>query len=92
MNRLVSKQEATPLINGFIRQHKLRLIDENGQQHGIVNKHQALQLAESADLDLVLINEKADPPIAKLLDAGKYFYEQKRKEKELQSASVKQQL
>jgi|TARA_B110000858_G_C17804875_1_gene477387 translation initiation factor IF-3 len=84
MNRLVFKQEATPLINGFIRQHKLRLIDENGQQHGIVNKHQALQLAESADLDLVLINEKADPPIAKLLDAGKYFYEQKRKEKELQ--------
>ncbi len=85
MNRSAFKQEnKTAPINNYIRQSKLRLIDQNGIQHGIIDKHRALQMADEINLDLVLINEKADPPIAKLLDAGKYFYEQKRKEKDLQ--------
>jgi translation initiation factor IF-3 len=68
-------------INENIQHNTLRVVKDN-EQFGIVSLDQALKLAKQYQTDLVLINEKSDPPIAKLLDANKYFYEQKRREKE----------
>lgn len=73
--------ETRKLINKDIRHPNLRVIKEDGQQQ-VLSRYDAVRLAENHGKDLVVINEKADPPIAKLLDANKYFYEQKRKEKE----------
>ena len=68
-------------VNEFITYNNLRVIDDNGQI-GILSKNDALNLSIRRNTDLVVINEKSDPPVAKLLNAGKYFYEQKRREKE----------
>lgn len=68
-------------INDEIRADEVRLIDENGEMRGIVSIDEALALAEEADLDLVNISPNADPPVCKILDYGKYRYEQQKKEK-----------
>lgn len=60
----------------------MRLIDEKGENHGVVPTSKALQMAEDADLDLVLISPNQNPPVAKILDYGKYKYEQAKKAKE----------
>ena len=70
-------------INDEIRAEEVRLIDENGEMRGIVSIDEALALAEEADLDLVNISPNADPPVCKILDYGKYRYEQQKKEKKL---------
>lgn len=58
----------------------MRLIDENGDNHGVVSIREALQIAENAGLDLIEISPQATPPVCKVLDYGKYKYEvQKRK-------------
>lgn len=69
-------------INGQIIYNTLRVIDGN-EQLGVMSKHKAISIAESKGLDLVVITETAKPPVAKILDANKYLYEQKRREKEL---------
>ena len=69
------------LINDGIRYPNVRVVTDEGNI-GIVSVSEALNIASQHKKDLVIINEKSQPPIAKLLDAGKYFYEQKRKEKE----------
>ena len=58
---------------------EVRLISENGDQLGIMPTSRALQLAEEAGLDLVKIAPKAQPPVCKIIDYGKYRYEQTRK-------------
>ncbi len=58
------------------------MIDENGENHGVVPTIKALKMAEDADLDLVLISPNQDPPVAKILDYGKYKYELAKKAKE----------
>lgn len=68
-------------VNEAIRFHQLRVVSDNGQL-GVMSKNDALALAEKQQKDLVVINQSGDVPIAKILDANKYFYEQKRKEKE----------
>lgn len=70
------------LINEQIREKEVRLIGEAGQQIGVVPIEEARALAKEADLDLVLIAPKADPPVCKIIDFGKFRYEQARKEKE----------
>ncbi|MBP3821185.1 translation initiation factor IF-3 [bacterium] len=69
-------------MNEFIRSKEVRLIDENGENHGVVPTSKARQMAEDADLDLVLISPNQNPPVAKILDYGKYKYEQAKKAKE----------
>ena len=69
-------------MNERIRSKEVRLIDHNGENHGIVPTSQALQMAEDADLDLVLISPNQAPPVAKILDYGKYKYELAKKAKE----------
>lgn len=79
--RKFNKPEPKPLINGEIKFNTLRVIEESDQL-GVLSKTEALRIAESKGLDLVVITESANPPVAKILDANKYFYEQKRREKD----------
>ena len=69
-------------VNGQIRDREVRLIDENGEQLGIMSARDAQLKADEADLDLVMIAPKAKPPVCKIIDYGKFRYEQTRKEKE----------
>lgn len=64
-----------PLVNHQIKSRSLRVIDESGQQLGVLSKEEALKLAQEADLDLVEISPNADPPVAKIIDFGKYNYQ-----------------
>lgn len=70
------------MINEQIRDKEVRLIGEDGEQLGIVSSKEALRMAEEAELDLVKIAPKAEPPVCKIIDYGKYKYEMVRKEKE----------
>ena len=70
------------MINEQIRDKEVRLIGEDGEQLGIVSVKEALRLAEEAGLDLVKIAPTAKPPVCKIVDYGKFKYEQLRKEKE----------
>ena len=70
------------MINEQIRDKEVRLIGEDGEQLGIVSVKEAMRLAEEAGLDLVKIAPTAKPPVCKIVDYGKYKYEQLRKEKE----------
>ena len=70
------------MINGQIRDKEIRVIGENGEQLGIMSPKEAMKLAQEAELDLVKIAPKAQPPVCKIIDYGKYRYELARKEKE----------
>ncbi len=74
------REEDGPRINEEIRVKEVRLIDENGENRGVISIREALQLAVDAGLDLIEISPQAVPPVCKILDFGKYKYEmQKRK-------------
>jgi translation initiation factor IF-3 len=73
---------AGPRINRAIRVPEVRLIDEDGAQLGVVPTHQALEMARQKDLDLVEVAANAMPPVCKLLDYGRFKYEQTKKERE----------
>ena len=70
------------MINEQIRDREVRVISEDGEQLGIMSVREAMKLAEQAELDLVKIAPKAQPPVCKIIDYGKYKYELARKEKE----------
>ena len=70
------------MINEQIRDREVRVISEAGEQLGIMSAREAMKLAEEAQLDLVKIAPKAQPPVCKIIDYGKYKYELARKEKE----------
>ena len=70
------------MINEEIRDREVRLIDENGEQLGVMPTQKALELAEERGLDLAKIQPTAKPPVCKLLDYDKYRYEQSRRERE----------
>jgi translation initiation factor IF-3 len=70
------------MINEQIRDKEVRVIGEHGEQVGIMSPKEAMQLAREADLDLVKVAPKAQPPVCKIIDYGKYRYEAARKEKE----------
>ncbi len=67
----------------------MRLIDENGAQVGIMSSREALNIARERGLDLILIAPNANPPVCKIVDIGKYLYEQTKKEKEAKKKQVK---
>ncbi|HCB70093.1 MAG TPA: translation initiation factor IF-3 [Persephonella sp.] len=69
-------------VNEQIRVREVRLIDEKGQNLGIVPIDEALRIAEEKGLDLVEVSPNAKPPVCKIMDYGKYKFEQKKKEKE----------
>ena len=69
-----------PRVNREIQVPKVRLVDENGEMVGIVSIDEALKRAQSVGIDLIEVSPNAEPPVCKILDAGKYKYEaQKRK-------------
>ena len=70
------------MINEQIRDREVRLISQNGEQLGIMSAREAMKIAMEAELDLVKIAPGAKPPVCKIIDYGKYKYEQARKEKE----------
>ena len=70
------------LINEEIRDKEVRVIDSNGEQLGIMPIKQALQLADQRQLDLVKVAPHAKPPVCKIMDYGKYKFQQSKKEKE----------
>lgn len=70
------------IMNERIRSKEVRLIDQNGENKGVVPTSKALQMAYDEDLDLVLINPNQDPPVAKILNYGKYKYELEKRAKE----------
>lgn len=69
-------------MNERIRSREVRLIDANGENHGVVPTLTALKMAQDSDLDLVIISPNQEPPVAKILNYGKYKYELDKKTKE----------
>lgn len=70
------------LINEEIREKEVRLIGSDNSQLGILPTKEALRMAEEKELDLVLIAPTAAPPVCKIMDLGKFIYEQQKKDKE----------
>ncbi len=70
------------MVNEQIRDREVRVIGEHGEMLGIMPPREAMKLAEEAGLDLVKVSPKAQPPVCKIIDYGKYRYEAARKEKE----------
>ena len=75
----ISKELA---INEEIREREIRVISDNGEQLGVMSAKDAQVIANNKNLDLVMISPNANPPVCKIMDYGKYKYEQSRKEKE----------
>ena len=78
----VSKISNDYFINDQIRDREVRVIGADGEQLGVMPSSEALRLAEEAELDLVKIAPNANPPVCKIVDYGKFKYEQIRKEKD----------
>ena len=76
----ISKQALQ--INEQIRDKELRVIDSDGTQLGIMSLRQAMEIAEQKNLDLVKIAPQANPPVCKIIDYGKFRFEQAKREKE----------
>lgn len=70
------------LLNEEIREKELRVVSDQGEQLGILSSKEALRIAEEKELDLVMISPNAKPPVCKIMDFGKYIYEQQKKDKE----------
>lgn len=75
-------QRDLPKINEQIRFPKIRVIDADGSQIGIISLEEGLKIAEEKGLDLVLISETADPPVCRIINYGKYKFEQEKKARE----------
>jgi translation initiation factor IF-3 len=69
-------------INERIRAREIRVIDDEGQQMGILPPYEALKKARERNLDLVEISPTANPPVCRIMDYGKYLYQQEKKERE----------
>ncbi|MGB1235873.1 MAG: translation initiation factor IF-3 [Planktomarina sp.] len=76
------QRDTGPRVNERIRNAELRLIDENGENIGVVTPNRAMMMAEDAGLDLVEISPNANPPVCKIMDFGKFKYEQQKRESE----------
>jgi len=82
---VIDKRRTTrdlPQINERIRFPEIRVIDSDGSQLGIITPAEALRVAEEKELDLVLVSETANPPVCRIMDYGKYKFEQEKKARE----------
>ena len=70
-------------VNEGIRARELRLIDHNGDQLGVKTRNEALEIAARVNLDLVLVAPQAKPPVARIMDYGKFKFEQQKKDREI---------
>jgi translation initiation factor IF-3 len=87
-------QRDVPKINENIRFPQIRVIDTEGEQLGILSPKEALKIAREKELDLVLVSENSDPPVCRIMDYGKYKFEQEKKaraiRKKQQTADLKE--
>ena len=77
------------MINEQIRDKEVRVIGTDGEQLGVMDTKEAKRLAEEAGVDLIKIAPTAKPPVCKIMDYGKYKYEQTRREKENKKKQIK---
>ncbi|MFD1431971.1 translation initiation factor IF-3 [Lacticaseibacillus yichunensis] len=70
------------MVNDGIRSREVRLISSTGEQLGVKDTREALQLAQDANLDLVLVSPTAKPPVARIMDYGKFRFELQKKQRE----------
>jgi translation initiation factor IF-3 len=75
-------RDGGPRVNEDIRAPQVRLIDEMGEMQGIMSAREAVQRAQAVGMDLLEISPNADPPVVKILDFGKFKYEQQKKKNE----------
>jgi len=75
-------REDLPVMNEAIRYSEVRCVGDDGKQYGIIPISSALNLANEQGLDLVLIAENAKPPVVKIMDYGKFKYQEEKKKKE----------
>jgi translation initiation factor IF-3 len=80
--RQPAEDQDRPRINNEIRAYKVRLIDQTGTNLGVVRIEDALFKAREVSLDLVEVSPDGNPPVCKIMDLGKYLFEQKKKQKE----------
>ncbi|MDX2290110.1 MAG: translation initiation factor IF-3 [Hyphomicrobiaceae bacterium] len=73
------REDTGPKINDAIRAREIRLIDETGENVGVVSRFDAMERAQTAGLDLVEISPGAEPPVCKIMDYGKFKFEQQKK-------------
>ena len=85
----MSKKKDNTLLNDDIRATEVRCSSDDGTQHGIISREEALKLADEAGMDLVLIAPDAKPPVAKIMDYGKFKYQQEKKLKEQRKNQTK---
>ncbi|MCD7780292.1 MAG: translation initiation factor IF-3 [Candidatus Gastranaerophilales bacterium] len=81
-DKTISKDNNQPLLNRNIKSKEVRLIDNDGNNHGVVPTQKALLMAEDKGLDLIVVSPNQEPPVAKILDYGKYKYEIEKRAKE----------
>jgi len=79
MRAAPEREQSGPRINDAIRVREVRLIDENGQNVGVVSRQDAMDRATAAGLDLVEVSPDASPPVCKILDFGKFKYQEQKK-------------
>ncbi|HEC50006.1 MAG TPA: translation initiation factor IF-3, partial [Candidatus Desulfofervidus auxilii] len=79
-------------VNRQIKVRQMRLIDVDGKQIGIVSLEEALQRAEEEGLDLVEVAPNANPPVCRIMDYGKYKYQQKKKQQEARKKQAQVQV
>jgi translation initiation factor IF-3 len=82
LNNPIRQNRDLPTINERIRFPKVRVIDSDGSQLGIMQPRDAQRMAEEKELDLVLLSDKADPPVCRIMDYGKFKFEQEKKARE----------
>ncbi|AHF61100.1 translation initiation factor IF-3 [Spiroplasma mirum ATCC 29335] len=82
MNQATGKNLKSDIVNKDIRAREVLIINENGEKIGPLSRNEALEFAEEKGLDLLLVSMNSNPPVAKLVDYGKFKYEQKKKERE----------
>ena len=81
-NRFQNKKDQGPRANNYITADPIRLIDQNGDMQGVTALRKALTLASEVGMDLVEVAPNAEPPVCKIMDLGKYLYEEQKKKKE----------
>lgn len=79
MNNRPPRKDDGPRVNHDIKADEIRVVDENGDMKGVMSVSDAVSLAEEAGLDLVEVSPNAKPPVCKILDYGKFKYEQQKK-------------
>ncbi len=88
-NRQFKNKNFGPRKNERIRAPKIRVIGSDGKQLGIMTPYEALSIARKSGLDLLEVSPNAEPPVCRILDYGKYMYEEAKKQKSHKTVTVK---